>query len=148
MQTSRRSKAVFLFEHPNRSLRRAELRDFWRQLVAALAPGQAATCLVTTDAVLCDLNARFRGKRSATDVLSFPGGEALGEIAISLDRAVEQAEARGHSTEEELRILMLHGLLHLTGMDHETDGGEMAGAETRWRKKLNLPIGLIERTHA
>lgn len=64
------------------------------------------------------------------------------------DRAAEQAAGMGHSVEEELRILMLHGLLHLSGMDHETDSGEMAKAEARWRKKLKLPLGLIERAHA
>jgi probable rRNA maturation factor len=157
MQTSRRSKpAVLLFEHPDRTLRRTPLRDFWRKLADALAPGQAVTCLVTTDEVLRDLNTRFRGKPEATDVLSFPSGDAgqgLGEIAISLDRAAAQASALGHATlghttEDELHILMLHGLLHLTGMDHETDAGEMASVEARWRRKLGLPLGLIERVHA
>jgi probable rRNA maturation factor len=71
-----------------------------------------------------------------------------GEIAISLDRAAAQAAAFGHSVEEELRILILHGLLHLAGMDHETDAGQMARAEARWRKRLNLPPGLVERTRA
>jgi len=73
---------------------------------------------------------------------------AGGEIAISLDRAAAQAAEHGHSIDEEVRILMLHGALHLTGMDHETDAGEMARAETRWRKRLGLPCGLIERVHA
>jgi probable rRNA maturation factor len=136
---------VLLFEHPNRAVRRGELREFWRKLADAVVPGHSVTCLVAGDEVLRDLNARFRGKKTATDVLSFPGGEGLGEIAISFDRAAEQAEALGHSAEDELRILMLHGVLHLTGMDHETDTGEMASAEARWRKKLGLPLGLIER---
>jgi probable rRNA maturation factor len=102
------------------------------------------TCLVTTDAELRRLNREFRGKDYGTDVLSFPSGDG-GEIAISWDRAEMQAGEMGHSVDDELRILMLHGLLHLTGMDHETDHGEMCNAESKWRKKLGLPAGLIER---
>ena len=66
-------------------------------------------------------------------------------MAISLDRASAQAKELGHSLDEELRILMLHGALHLCGMDHETDSGEMRRAETRWRKRFGLALGLIER---
>ena len=69
----------------------------------------------------------------------------LGDIAMSLARAREQACRLGHSTEDEIRILMLHGVLHLLGMDHETDGGRMARAERRWQTRLGLPGGLIER---
>jgi len=72
----------------------------------------------------------------------------LGDLAISLDRAAEQAALLGHSVEEEVRILILHGMLHLAGLDHETDRGEMARTETRWRKRLGLPLGLIERVSA
>jgi probable rRNA maturation factor len=72
----------------------------------------------------------------------------LGELAISFDRASEQAAQQGHGIEEELRILILHGLLHLRGMNHETDRGEMARAERAWRKRLGLPAGLIERNRA
>jgi len=95
------------------------------------------------------LNRRFRGRNYAPDVLSFPpanGGP--GEVAISFDRAMAQAAEFGHGVEEELRILMLHGMLHLGGMDHETDSGEMAQAEARWRRRLNLPPGLVERRRA
>ena len=73
------------------------------------------------------------------------GRGSIGEIAISIDRAAAQAKECGHSLADELRILMLHGALHLAGMDHESDSGEMARAEGRWRKKLGLPDGLIER---
>jgi probable rRNA maturation factor len=72
--------------------------------------------------------------------------EALGDIAISAARARAQARDFGHSTEDEIRILMLHGVLHLLGMDHETDAGVMARAEKRWRARLGLPNGLIDRT--
>jgi len=134
-----------LFQHPTRKVRRGDLRAFWQELVAAMKAGQP-TCLVTTDAELRRLNKQFRRKDYATDVLSFPGSE--GEIAISFDRAAAQAAEMGHSVDDELRILMLHGLLHLSGMDHETDAGEMAKAEVRWRKKFGLPVGLIERARA
>jgi probable rRNA maturation factor len=69
----------------------------------------------------------------------------LGSLAISLPRARAQAREHGHATEDEIRILMLHGVLHLIGHDHESDRGQMARAELRWRRKLNLPNGLIER---
>lgn len=85
---------------------------------------------------------------SATDVLSFPDGEngRLGDILISAQRAQRQAEDYGHSVEEEIKILVLHGLLHLLGYDHERDQGKMKRAEMRWRLKLGLDAALIERT--
>lgn len=101
------------------------------------------------------LNRQFRGKDATTDVLSFPSGNGqarrpapLGDIAISVARARAQAREFGHTTEQEVRVLMLHGVLHLLGMDHETDGGQMARAEQRWRERLGLPVGLIERVGA
>jgi len=69
----------------------------------------------------------------------------VGDIAISIQRARAQARDFGHTTAQEIQILMLHGLLHLLGMDHESDGGRMARAEKRWRARLGLPDGLIER---
>ena len=134
-----------LFRHPSRRVRRTPLRDFLTELEKRIARGRISTCpvtcLVTTDAELRRLNREFRGKNYPTDVLSFPPGE----MAISLDRAAAQAKELGHSLDDELRILMLHGLLHLCGMDHEADSGEMRRAEIRWRKRLGLPAGLIER---
>lgn len=137
---------MLLFQHRTRKVRRAELRSFWQDLVARVGKGEM-TCLVSDDAELQRLNKQFRGKDYATDVLSFPedGG---GEIAISFDRATAQAAEMGHSVDEELRILMLHGVLHLNGLDHETDKGEMRRTEERWRKKLGLPAGLIKRVGA
>jgi probable rRNA maturation factor len=123
------------------------LRRFWRELAARIAGGGAAVCLVSTDPELRALNRRFRGRDYAPDVLSFrpSPGDGPGEIAISFDRAAAQAAQYGHSLEDELRILMLHGMLHLGGMNHETDSGEMARAEARWRRTLKLPLALIER---
>jgi probable rRNA maturation factor len=137
----------FVFQHRSRAVRRTELRTFWKELCANLGEGLAATCLITDDEHLRQLNRDFRKKDTATDVLSFPA-QGGGDIAISFDQAQAQATELGHSIEDELRILMLHGLLHLRGLDHEVDQGEMARAETRWRKKLRLPTGLIERSRA
>jgi probable rRNA maturation factor len=137
-----------LVRNPSRRIRGiADLRAFFADVVKRVARGREIVCLITDDAELRSLNRQFRGADYATDVLSF-SSEAGGEIAISLDRAAEQAAEHGHSIGEELRILMLHGVLHLTGLDHETDSGEMAAAEVRWRKRLGLPAGLIERAHA
>ena len=130
-----------LFRHPSRRVRRTPLRVFLTELAKRVARGRAITCLIADDAELRRLNRQFRGKNYATDVLSFPPDE----MAISLDRASAQARELGHSLDAELRILMLHGVLHLCGMDHEADSGEMRRAETRWRKRLGLPSGLIER---
>ena len=128
-------------------LPREPIEKFARTLQAQVAKGRAFDCLITTDAELQRLNRTFRGKDYPTDVLSFPAadGRHLGDIAISYQRARSQARDFGHSTEEEIRVLMLHGVLHLTGMDHETDSGRMARAEKRWRANLGLPAGLIER---
>jgi probable rRNA maturation factor len=122
---------------------------FARKLQRDVARGGRFDCLITGDAELRRLNAQFRGQDYATDVLSFPGAQDhLGDLAISAARARAQARDFGHTTEDELRILMLHGVLHLLGMDHETDRGRMARAEKRWRRKLGLPNGLIERVQA
>ncbi len=158
--------SLLLFRHSSRRVLRAPLRDFLARTVERIAPGRAVTCLITTDTELRRLNQRFRGKNYPTDVLSFPASSPgpgplpdgrcstraaeqhaleLGELAISFDRASEQAVQQGHGIEEELRILILHGILHLRGMNHETDRGEMARAERAWRKRLGLPAGLIER---
>lgn len=118
----------------------ATLRD--RVLRNRDARGREFHCRITNDAELQQLNAQFLGKNYPTDVLSFPSEN---DIAISLDRARAQAKEWKHSVEDELRILMLHGVLHLLGMDHESDSGRMKRAELRWRKKFGLPTSLIER---
>jgi probable rRNA maturation factor len=132
-----------------------QLVRFAAELRKRVIRGRDFSCLVTTDRELQKLNRRFRSKDYATDVLSFPAedtpggnGAYLGDLAISWQRASAQAAEFGHSVENELRVLMLHGVLHLSGLDHETDRGQMARAETRWRKVLSLPVGLIERVRA
>jgi probable rRNA maturation factor len=106
--------------------------------------------LLTTDESIRRLNRQFRGRNKATDVLSFPAGlspaiKIAGDLAISVPTARRQALECGHSLATEIKILMLHGLLHLAGYDHETDEGEMARREQKLRTKLRLPSGLIER---
>ena len=140
--------ATLLFQHPpngNRIARRP-LRSFLIDTARRITGDRAITCLITDDRHLESLNRQFRSKNAPTDVLSFPWENGGGEIAISLDTAARQAAEFGHGLEQELRILILHGLLHLAGMDHETDSGEMARAEMKWRKRLGLAPGLIERS--
>jgi len=142
------SEDLVLFRRAPVSLPRRELREFACSLRDAVARGREFHCLITDDRELRRLNRRFRSVDYPTDVLSFPaldGADLLGEIAISADRAAEQAREFGHSRVDEIRILMLHGVLHLLGMDHERDRGEMARAEARWRRRLDLPTGLIAR---
>ena len=110
----------------------------------------AVNVLVTSNAELKELNRRFRGKDQPTDVLSFPASPDLkprsaGDIAISAEIATHNARALGHTAAEEIKILVLHGILHLRGYDHERDGGKMARREEKLRRQLHLPIGLIER---
>jgi probable rRNA maturation factor len=113
--------------------------------------------LLADDATLRRLNRTFRGKDQATDVLSFPAGPTTvffgdpegpglaGDLAISLETAARQAEQFGHALRDEVRVLLLHGVLHLAGFDHETDMGEMAAGEADLRERLGLPAGLIAR---
>jgi probable rRNA maturation factor len=111
------------------------------------------TVLLTTDAAIRKLNRQFRGKNKATDVLSFPaegvGAEGYaGDLAVSVPTARKQAIEQGHSLSTEIKVLILHGLLHLAGYDHEADEGQMARREQLLRAKLGLPQGLIERVEA
>ena len=139
---------------------RRAIERFARRLQMEVTQGRPFDCLITGDAELRRLNREFLGQDYTTDVLSFPGprplapgprsapGPRLGDIAISFVRARAQARAFGHDAGQEVQILMLHGLLHLLGMDHATDGGRMARAEKRWRVRLGLPTGLIERVRS
>lgn len=126
------------------------LTRFLRRAQKAIGLEGEVDVLLTSDEEIRRLNRTFRKKNKATDVLSFPApqelaGQHAGDLAISLDTAALQAESFGHSLEEELRILLLHGLLHLAGMDHEVDSGEMAAREAELRAQLKLPATLIER---
>jgi probable rRNA maturation factor len=140
--------SIILFRRAGNGVPRGELRRFAEQLVSEVASERRFECLLTDDRELRRLNRSFLGHDYPTDVLSFPSGMTggfLGEIAISVNRAAEQASEFGHSLTEEVKILMLHGVLHLLGMDHETDRGAMGRAEKRWRKRFTLPETLTER---
>jgi len=110
----------------------------------------SVTVLVTSSRELRRLNQHFRGKDKPTDVLSFPphplGARGFaGDVAISAEIAAQNARRLGHSPAQEIKILTLHGVLHLSGYDHETDAGTMAHKEEALRKQLGLPMALIER---
>ena len=144
------SGPIVIFRRAPKTLRRQAVREFARTLAARMTGERPFCCLVTTDDELQRLNRQFRGKDTPTDVLSFPasGADSIGDVAISSDRAAHQAAEFGHDMETEVRILMLHGVLHLLGHDHESDGGAMRRVEMRWRKELDLPAGLIERARS
>jgi probable rRNA maturation factor len=131
-------------------LSRSGLSRFVKAAQAAVGLTGGVDVLLAGDATLRRLNRTFRGKDKATDVLSFPaaaefGDGHAGDLAISLNTAERQAEQHGHSLRDEVRVLLLHGLLHLAGMDHETDKGQMARREAELRAQLKLPVGLIGR---
>jgi probable rRNA maturation factor len=128
------------------------LARFLRNAQLAVRLRGEVTVLLTSDTAIRRLNRQFRGKNKATDVLSFPadrsapGSEKIaGDLAISVPTARRQGTACGHSLATELKVLILHGLLHLAGYDHETDSGQMARRERLLRARLRLPQGLIER---
>jgi probable rRNA maturation factor len=127
------------------------LEQFLAEAVQQARLEGAVSVLLTGDEEIRRLNREFRGKDQATDVLSFPARDGsghtrvAGDLAISVETAAREAELRSHSLGVELRVLLLHGILHLAGFDHETDSGEMARRENLLRKKLGLEQGLIDR---
>lgn len=111
------------------------------------AEGADVTIVFLSDRAMRDLNRKWRGKTGTTDVLSFPAdqdqfekleGFRLGDIVISVEQAARQAAENGFTLEEEIKQLILHGLLHLCGYDHETDHGEMNRLELRLRRRLGI----------
>jgi probable rRNA maturation factor len=125
----------------------AQLQRFARRAQTLAEVSGEVDILIASNKRLCDLNRRFRRKNKPTDVLSFPRPSG-GDIAISAQIALENAQRFGHSLASELKILVLHGMLHLAGYDHESDNGRMARAEARLRSQLKLPASLIDRTHS
>jgi probable rRNA maturation factor len=142
---------------PELGLSKAGLARFLNQARAAVGLEGEVHVLLADDTTLRRLNRTFRGKDKATDVLSFPAGpttvffgdpkspELAGDLAISLETAARQAKQYGHSLRDEVRVLLLHGVLHLAGFDHERDRGEMAAREAALRRELGLAVGLIGR---
>ena len=118
-----------------------------RALKVVPAGGAGATVAFVSDRAMRDLNRRWRGKRGTTDVLSFPAGQeefekgeglSLGDVVVSVEQAARQAAEHGLDFEGEVRQLILHGLLHLCGYDHERDGGEMNALELKLRRRLGI----------
>jgi rRNA maturation RNase YbeY len=131
-------------------LSRTGLSRFLRTAQTEVGLRGEVEVLLAGDRTLRRLNRTFRGKDKATDVLSFPApeefaGDHAGDLAISLDTAKKQADEHGHALRDEVRVLLLHGVLHLAGFDHEVDSGEMAAREAELRRKLGLGTGLIAR---
>jgi probable rRNA maturation factor len=119
----------------------------WLRRVAPARARGSMTVAIVPDARVRALNRQFRNKNRPTDVLSFPAGERgqLGDVVIASGMARRQAREAGHSLQTELRVLALHGFLHLLGYDHEEDDGRMARVERRLRSRGGLHEGLIER---
>ena len=130
--------------NPNRypEVRARRLRPWLLDLLGEVAPDHDSfAALFTSDRRMRTLNRTYRQKDRTTDVLSFPGGETpeghhLGDVVISVPVARRQAEERGHPPERELRLLLLHGVLHCLGHDHETDDGTMERLEEELRERL------------
>ena len=139
-----------LVETPRR-IRRAELQSFAGDTQRALKLKGDVSILLTTSDHIKQLNRQYRKKNKATDVLSFPADDVsgtAGDLAISVDIAADYAHQLGHSLTKELSILILHGMIHLAGHDHEVDHGEMAALEAKLRKRFGLPLSLTERNHS
>ena len=118
-----------------------------RALKVVPAKGAGVTLAFVSDRAMRELNRRWRGKSGTTDVLSFPSGQeefekgegvSLGDVVVSLEQAARQAAEHGLDFEGEVQQLILHGLLHLCGYDHEQDGGEMNALELRLRRRLGI----------
>jgi probable rRNA maturation factor len=138
---------MVIFEISVNGVSVAQLQRFARRAQRLARISGEVDILISSDTRLRELNRRFRRKNKPTDVLSFPRPSG-GDIAISAEIARESASRYGHGTADELKILVLHGMLHLAGYDHESDNGRMARAETRLRARLKLPGSLIDRTHS
>jgi probable rRNA maturation factor len=151
----RRGLHVLVTDERGRRLRATGLARWLRQVAPSRAHGSVGVALVSDERVQA-LNRTYRRRNRATDVLSFPSGPTspesltpsprfLGDIVIARGVARRQANEAGHSELTELRVLALHGLLHLLGYDHERDRGEMRRVEQRLRRKGGLQESLIER---
>ncbi|MDQ3648822.1 MAG: rRNA maturation RNase YbeY [Acidobacteriota bacterium] len=141
-----------MIEVVNRQRKMPLDRERWRAFTAnalkvAPANGAGVTIAFISDRAMRELNRRWRGKRGTTDVLSFPAeqdefekleGLSLGDVVISVEQAARQAAEHDLDFENEVAQLILHGLLHLCGYDHETDDGEMNRLELRFRRRLGI----------
>src|SRR6266700_1735517 len=135
---------MIVFETAVDGVSQKELQRFARRAQEMAGVSGEVDVLIADNRRLQELNRRFRRKNKPTDVLSFARPQG-GDIAISADIALENADRYGHAASDELKILVLHGMLHLAGYDHETDNGRMAKAEAGLRARLKLPASLINR---
>jgi probable rRNA maturation factor len=138
---------VIIFETAVEGVSRLGLARFARKAQKMAGVSGEVEILIAGNRRLQQLNRRFRKKNQPTDVLSFPC-DTGGDIAISAAIARDNARRYGHSTNHELKILVLHGMLHLAGYDHENDNGRMARLERKLRDRLGLPASLIDRAGA
>lgn len=136
---------MIIFDRPVKGVSHAALERFARRAQKLAGVKGEVAILVTSQGKVQALNRRFRKKDKPTDVLSFPGAQR-GDIAICAEIARRNAARLGHSVMEEIKVLVLHGMLHLAGYDHEADHGEMAAREARLRSRLKLPVALIQRS--
>ena len=148
---------MVVFHKKVEGLSEQSLQKFVSRARKVAGLGGTVDVVITGNSAMRTLNLRFRGKNKATDVLSFPSGQAgtevrgtsfAGEIAISAEIAAENAMSLGHPIAAEVKVLALHGILHLAGMDHEQDNGVMARKEASLRKLLRLPPSLIQRAQS
>ena len=137
---------MVIFETAVKGVRMAMIQRFVLKAQKLAKVAGEVDILISSNNRLQELNRRFRRKNKPTDVLSFPRPSG-GDIAISADIACQNATLYGHSHTEELKVLVLHGMLHLAGYDHESDNGQMARTESRLRAQLKLPASLIDRAH-
>jgi probable rRNA maturation factor len=143
-------KKVIILEQDIDGVRERALALFAGRARRTLGLPNDICILITSKDEVRELNRRYRQKNETTDVLSFASREPSfsGDIAITRAIAAANAAELGHSIEAELKVLILHGLLHLAGYDHENDHGEMEARELKLRQQFKLPLGLIERSHS
>jgi probable rRNA maturation factor len=145
---------LVILQRPVPRLGKAALERFLLRARRAVGLQGTVNVLVTGSGELRAMNRQFLGKNKPTDVLSFPRPENgfrpvrafAGEVAISAELARGNATRLGHALADEIKILTLHGVLHLAGFDHERDNGEMARKELKLRRQFRLPVGLLERS--
>jgi len=144
------ARSVIILRKKLAGVSRTTLARFLGRAQRAAGLRGEVNVLVTSSREIRELNRRYRGKDRATDVLSFPtdGGAGkgfAGDIAIAADVAARAGQQFGHAPAEEIKVLLLHGVLHLAGYDHERDNGRMARKEERLRAQFRLPLSLTER---
>ncbi|HEY6251830.1 MAG TPA: rRNA maturation RNase YbeY [Candidatus Angelobacter sp.] len=139
---------MVIVDPPLADITSSSLTRFVRQAQKLAGVAGQVDVLITGNRQVRELNRRFRKHDKSTDVLSFPGANGEGgDIAIAAPIAVRNAARYRHAASDELKVLILHGLLHLAGYDHERDHGRMAAKENRLRARLRLPSALIQRSN-